>query len=192
MVSEATTKPRAERRPLDQYDTPDALALACCKALRENLIAEPLRILEPSCGGGSFLRAVNQTWPEADLFGGDVEPRCEGPGRVIRCDFLDSDLLFGNALLLGNPPFALAEEFVRRAFECVREGGVVAFLLRLSFLAGRGRAALYREHPLAALWPIAGRPSFTGGGTDSSEYGLFAWRKGSREPGRIYPPLEWK
>jgi len=74
----------------------------------------------------------------------------------------------------------------------VQEGGDVAFLLRITFLAGKGRVPLYGEHPLWSFQPIAGRPSFTGGGSDPSEYGLFCWKKGHQGEGRILGPLEWR
>lgn len=173
------------------FFTPDALALACAKALRLAGI-EPHTILEPGCGGGAFLRAASETWPRAALLGVDILPACKGPGTVRRQDLFDPQLRGQFDLSLGNPPYDDAEAFVRRSIDLVREGGHAAFLLRISFLSSQGRVPLYREHPLSYFWPIAGRPSFTGGGSDTSEYGLFAWRKGARLPGRIMGPLEWK
>jgi hypothetical protein len=93
---------------------------------------------------------------------------------------------------IGNPPFDMAEgSFAARSL--VDANRFVAFLLRITFLAGQGRVPLYRHFPVWAFRPIAGRPSFTGVGSDPSEYGLFVWRvKDTRGDGRILPPFEWK
>jgi hypothetical protein len=98
-------------------------------------------------------------------------------------------------LAIGNPDFGIAEQVVRRSLELVVPGGAVAMLLRISFLSSLARVPLYREHPLAIFAPIAGRPSFTGGGNDTSEYGWFCWFRGGRGlngAGKLLRPLEWK
>ncbi len=181
--------PVGERRERDAYYTPDQLALACCQVLRREGV-RPATILEPGCGGGAFLRAFAKVWPDASTLGVDIAPACEGPGEVRTHDLFDLGGRFGAAI--GNPPFELAERFVRRSLDLVAEHGWVAFLLRITFLAGQARVPLYREHPLWSFWPIAGRPSFTGGGADTSEYGLFLWRNGHRAAGSIHEPLVWR
>jgi hypothetical protein len=188
-------RPVGERRVRDAYYTPDALALAICDRVAHlpGLGRDPEYILEPGCGGGAFLRAARATWPRAHLLGIDIAPACDGPGLVREIDFFDPGLSAGcYDLLVGNPPFDMAERFVRRSLELMRTGDVLAFLLRISFLASVSRVALYREHPLWAFAPIAGRPSFTGGGADTSEYGLFVWAKGRTGPGLLLEPLVWR
>jgi hypothetical protein len=185
--------PEGQLRPRGAYYTPDALALACARAVA-GAVPSPLRILEPGCGGGAFLRAADKTWPSSpwrELVGVDLVPACEGPGKVCRTDLFSLSTARWD-LIIGNPDFAIAEKTVRHCLSILPTGGHLAFLLRISFLASRARAALYREHPLSAFWPIAGRPSFTGGGSDTSEYGLFLWRKGASGPGLMMQPLEWK
>jgi hypothetical protein len=183
--------PTGERRARDAYYTPDLLALACCQSLRR-LGVNPQNILEPGCGGGAFLRAFEQVWPDTRTLGVDIAPACNGPGEVRTLDLFSSAMPRPFEAVIGNPPFDLAEGFVRRALDLVEPPGFVAFLLRITFLAGQGRVALYRKFPLWAFRPIAGRPSFTGTGSDPSEYGLFVWRVGHRGDGLILPPLEWK
>lgn len=195
-VAPATEPPDAaeegERRARDAYYTPDLLALAICRSLRQ-LGLNPTYLLEPGCGGGAFLRAMREVWPKAHLLGIDIAPACDGPGLVQKRDFFRPEFAAGvSDAAIGNPPFDLAEKFVRRGLEVVSKGGYVAFLLRITFLAGKGRVPLYREHPLWAFQPIAGRPSFTGGGSDPSEYGVFVWKKGHQGEGRILGPLEWR
>lgn len=87
-------------------------------------------------------------------------------------------------LSVGNPPYKLAEEFVRHAMTLVSPDGHIAFLLRLSFLEGRARAAgLWKDYPLKRLHVLSKRPSFTGNSkTDAAAYALFVWQKSHKGP----------
>jgi hypothetical protein len=176
------------RKERGAFYTPDGLALAICRSLRDRLGIAPRTVLEPGCGGGAFLRAADSIWPESSLEGIDLLPACSGPGLVSKMNVFDWSEPVD--LIVGNPDYSKAEETVRHCLPLLNDGGCLAFLLRLAFLAGQKRADLYERYPLYALQPIAGRPSFTDGGTDSSEYGLFVWkRSGGRLP--ILPPLRW-
>jgi len=80
-------------------------------------------------------------------------------------------------LVVGNPPYGRALEFVRRGIEL---GRCVVYLLRLGFMASGDRAEFFSRHPPAAVWVVAHRPSFTADGQcDSSDYGWFCWRRGA-------------
>ena len=198
------TKAMADRAPLDAYDTPAELARAICTLLRDRLLpAAPAGILEPSAGSGVFVRQAEAHWPSARVLGIDIKPRADG---IKEADFLRPLVCHALEewdLILGNPPFRDAELHVRRALSMLTapravapRGGRLAFLLPLSFLGGVGRVALYREHPLRGLIPIAGRPSFTGAGTGSQEYALYVWERDWRGTGfgagDLLPPLEWR
>lgn len=186
--------PAGEARARGAYYTPDKLAVACAQMLSD-FISPPARIFEPGCGGGSFLRAAHATWPKAALLGVDLVPACEGPGTVRAQDLFDPALVGPFDLCIGNPDFGIAEQVVRRCLALVQPGGAVAMLLRLGFLASLSRVPLYREHPLSIFAPIAGRPSFTGGGTDQYDYGFFVWVRGGlgfQGAGKLLRPLEWK
>ena len=96
--------------------------------------------------------------------------------------------------VVGNPPYEFAIEFVERAIAvargeatectpmaCLSEccggkfgWGPVAMLLRMGFQHSQGRAAFHRENPCDVL-VLDKRPSFTGGRTDSCEYGWYIW-----------------
>jgi hypothetical protein len=180
---------------------------------------QPQRILEPSCGSGAFLRAARYLWRHAEIVGVDSQPGCvidapkhaEGarqihhdfaaaaadvPARFVLADFLTlaPKQIARADLVLGNPPYTLAEEFVRYALTHLHPGASVAFLLRLSFLGSQERLlGLHREFPIRWLLPIAGRPSFTPDGrTDSSEYAVFVWTKDWIDHGTITEAIEWK
>lgn len=183
---------RAERRELDAYMTP---AWAVRAFLASELIpTKDVTILEPACGDGSILRElVRAGFAESDLFATELDPlvaeqtRKRFPAaRVFTTDFLKLPVRYNGAfdLVITNPPYASAFDFLKRAFELVRPGGRVAFLLRLNFLASQKRAKWMKANtPDVRVLPR--RPSFTGGGTDATEYAWMVWRPGLEEPATL-------
>ena len=86
-------------------------------------------------------------------------------------------------LVMGNPPYGKAQDFVQRSLELLAPGGVLVQLLRLSFLEGQKRAAWWKTTPLERVLVCSKRPSFTtDGGTDACAYGIFYWRQGHVGP----------
>jgi hypothetical protein len=74
-------------------------------------------------------------------------------------------------LIITNPPFSIALEFLQKS---LTEAQCVCYLLRLSFLGSKGRKPFWRENtPTHQM--VIDRPSFTGNGTDNSEYAWFCW-----------------
>jgi SAM-dependent methyltransferase len=177
----------------DAYFTPEPLALAITERLAD-LGVRPARILEPSSGGGAFVRAARTTWSPARIVAVDIHESCRlfAPGAEFRCgDFLAQTDPEGFDLVLGNPPFCDAQAHVEHARRMLRSGGIVAFLLRLSFLGSADRKELCAG-PGRYVAQIVPRPSFTSdGATDSSEYALFMWRPGVEFPSQLGEPLTW-
>ena len=178
---------RAERVPLDAYYTPDDVAARCVAVLP----SWPRRIVEPSAGGGAFVRGIRARWRTAQITGCDVNPDALGLrecNAAAVCDFVDfrpGDI--DPDAVVGNPPYSDAEAHIRHALRVVRPDGVVAFLLRLAMLESQKRAAFWTAHPPRKVWVLSARPSFTGGGTDSAAYGWFVWERGFAGP----PALGW-
>ena len=163
---------RAER---DYYRTPDWAAEACIRALAPH-VGFGTHVLDPCAGDGVFGDALLATGAGVRLSEIDIEPL----GRsVVLDDFLTGDFTrWGDVnWVVGNPPYVYAEPFIRRAWEVADKG--VAFLLRLNFLAGAGRArGLYREVGLPDVHVFPRRPSFTPDGkTDATDYAWFIWHK---------------
>lgn len=189
--------PKAERRALDAYDTPAPLARAICERVAGVLPDAPVNVLEPSAGAGVFMREAQAQWPRAFVGGFDIEPRANG---IVRLDYLAIEPARpskGWCLVLGNPPFILAEQFVTHSLAQVYDGGHVAFLLRASFLFdGIDRARGFWREQGACLRYIAGiapRPSFTGNGrTDGAAYMLAIWRRGYRGLPQVLPHILWE
>jgi hypothetical protein len=166
-------RPDGARDELDRYYTPPELAAFLVGLLP---IEAGVRVLEPSVGGGAFLRAVQDRVPSADLVAIDVDPGAAGLALARQSfvgDFLTDDRpTHGIDWTIGNPPYRDAEAHIRRALDVSRD---VAFLLRLAMLESAGRVPLWRDFPARKVWVLAERPSFTGGKTDSAAYGWFWW-----------------
>jgi hypothetical protein len=185
-----TTLTTTGRRPLDQYFTPEPLAVACVHWLTRDGFYRGGTVLEPSSGRGAFVRAAKVAGGAPLITTVDIDPAMEDcrpldvAGDHHVADFLDGR--FGvHDLVIGNPPFSGAEAHVRHALAHRSEWGSVAFLLRLAFLESSARAPFWREHPASKVYVLSQRPSFTEGGTDSAAYGFFVWQRGWAGPSQI-------
>ena len=189
----SSTRRGGQREASDYYVTPiGAVRQFLDAACREDgnfaaLISAPeTRILDP-CAGGDGLHPMS--YPEAlasraapgKMFTVDIR---EDSPADLRADYLSLPPMDPPYdLVISNPPFALAREFVEHALGDVREGGYVVFLLRLNFFGGKKRLDLWSK--IRPLWAFVHhrRMSFTDDGcTDSIEYMHAVWRKGKQPP----------
>lgn len=167
----------------------------------------PRSVLDAGCGTGAIFRECLTCWPEAKVIGVEVEgARVREAARlmignlhfkddrqqIIEEDFLnigppgsvfprhDTDKDRKWDLVIGNPPYAKAQEFIEHALEI---GKTIAFLLRINYLASKKRAAFHKKFP-ADLYVLPKRPSFTNDNrTDATEYAWFVWGPGDRKMG---------
>jgi hypothetical protein len=117
-------------------------------------------VWDPACGKGTIPRTFKAAGHAAAI-GTDLVDRGYGRGGS---DFLAIDPAHDAnraANIVSNPPFNLAEHFLRHALKLATHK--IAFLLRLSWLEGRGRAWIFNETPLAAVHPFAARVSMPPG-----------------------------
>lgn len=183
------------REVSDYYATPLPVVEAAMKKLGE---LEGLRrfthVLDP-CAGGN---------PENDTHYATGNPYACMAEEIFRAkvDSIDiredssamyhGDFLKINAeewarkydLAATNPPFAIAEEVIRHSFDFVERGGFVMMLLRLNFLEGLKRKALFDEYMPKYIFVHRKRIDFTQNlkngkhGTDSIAYAHYVWQKG--------------
>lgn len=99
------------------------------------------RILEPSCGEGHMSRVLEAAGYE--VVSRDLVDR--GYGEVA--DFLSIDNMEWDGNIVTNPPYKYAQQFVEKALSIIPEGKKVAMFLKLTFLEGKGRRALFRSTP---------------------------------------------
>jgi len=172
------------------------LARAICDGLH-GLGVKPRRILEPSAGAGAFVTAAKRTW-NMPITAVELQPRFGKELRALTRDVIIRPFEDFNVpswdLIVGNPPYSLAQAHAEHALGLLAQGGYLAFLLRQSFFGSYKRAvSIWTNTPLRYFWPIGQRPSFIEGANDNSEYGVFVWQKGyAKRPEIIFPPMLWR
>lgn len=126
--------------------------------------------LEPCAGDGRIVSFLEHKGIETDY--------CEISEGI---DFLKHPVSKVD-LVLTNPPFSLAMEFIEKS---MLHADTVIMLLRLNFLGSQKRNPWWQTHKPKKIIVLSKRPSFTGTGTDSTEYAWFIWEKNTNyiEPG---------
>ncbi len=187
-AKEARVKSKTERRKDDCYFTPSWCAQVGVSITRRLLSsyhspAETPLVLEPAAGEGALYQAAmdagcNWKWVMRDI----NQHNCDLQEYITVKDFLEGPPEYGFDAIFTNPPFFLALEFIERS---ILTTDVVVMLLRLSFLGSMKRHGFFKRHK-PDVHVLSKRPSFTGGGTDSADYGWFAWHP--EATGTIYHP----
>jgi hypothetical protein len=171
----SSTNRGATRNALDYYETPLwAAAIGRDILYRETHMR--IGIVDAGCGTGAIGKCFRgATGVELDGH------RCQtaiGKGyyeKVHHADFLRWVPKQPVLAVISNPPYRQAQAFIDRALALT--AGPVVMLLRLAFLAGQKRRDWWQEHP-ADVHVLSRRPSFTGRGTDSSDYAWFVFGGG--------------
>ena len=171
------------RRESDFYPTPPEVTVALLDFLR---LPENTVIWEPAAGEGDMLETI-RACGYCESFGTDIS---EG------FDFLSPDtfkrLLVGFDWIITNPPFARAEEFIRKAASL---GKPFAFLVKSQFWHAKRRLSLFDEFPPSYILPLTWRPDFffkdDHGGSPLMDMMWCVWHiphiKGTQT---VYRPLE--
>lgn len=172
----------------DLYETPP-------EATRALLQVEtfPLNIWEPACGRGAISYVLRQAgfgvWSTDLVTYGGFTP---DEGGV---DFLMETRAPPHcSAIITNPPFKLANEFVRHALTLCPK---VVMLLRLAFLEATGRSdilegALSRVHVFRNRLPMMHRDGWTGPRAPSSTaYAWFVW-DAEHEGSTIINRISWE
>lgn len=174
--------PDDHRAELDAYYTPDLHARALVRWLAANVYAgqDPQRILEPSVGGGAWLRACRDEWPEAHLRALDIDPAAPGLKLADRPevgDFLTADLISAD-LIVGNPPYG--GDLVAWIDRSRELAPVVGYLLRSTFLGAMDRLEWWQRRPPTDVIVVLPRPAWEGPGkratTDRVDSLFVVWR----------------
>ncbi len=159
--------PLARRKALGQFFTPEALRRELLDGLR---LRRGARVLDPGCGTGEFLLSARRLWPDAELFGCEVDPELAAiarrlvPGAHVRaCDALQEPFRPAFDAVIGNPPyfeFKPPQEIRRRyapaisgrpnsyalftqlGVELLKDGGVLAYVVPPSMNNGAFFSAL--------------------------------------------------
>jgi hypothetical protein len=105
----------------------------------------------------------------------------EDSRALIKEDYLDiTDPLPKPEIIIGNPPFTLALDFIKKALEDVEYGGYVIMLCRLNYFGAQYRKKFWDKYMPLYVYVHSKRMSFSDDGkTDSNEYAHFVWQKGN-------------
>lgn len=179
---------KTKRAKGDFYETPSWAVDAIVPHLP--LDGEPI-IVDAGAGTGAISARLADVNPKAEIVGieKNVELVVKARARGLRnAEFVTADFeawapeVGAPDLVIMNPPFARALEFVRRALEIIKRGGTVVALLRLGWLESRARVDFLKKHT-PDVFVLARRPSFTGRGTDATAYAWMKW--GPTTTGRV-------
>lgn len=99
--------------------------------------------LEPCVATGNIAEVIKEYG--STVTGVDIDDYGY-PGTIVQ-NFLDwkTDEIFDGVIT--NPPFMLAEEFIRKSLKLLKDGGEAAFFLKIQFLECEKRRDLYEELP---------------------------------------------
>lgn len=156
----SSTNRGADRIPQDMYPTPQAPIDALLNVMR---FPHWVSFHEPCRGDGAIynrMRVLRRS-------------HCEISEGVDYLTYLPD---VHHDLIITNPPFSLALEFLQKSLQ---EADTVIYLLRLNFLGSQKRRAFWQANRPSHVLVLANRPCFTGDGkTDSIEYAWFCWDRG--------------
>ena len=188
-----------DRHVADYYVTPKEPIRIFLKSFMKNEnINNPQSLdwLDPCCGGdanndASYLSVIKEKYNPPLLTGIDIR---EDSHAEIIMDFLASKKENFNEhdFIISNPPFYLAEDFIRKSIELASDGGYVVMLLRLNFFGSEKRKALFDEFMPVSCYIHRNRINFIPDSMkgemklngikppsgDSIEYAHFVWQKG--------------
>lgn len=137
-------------------------------------------IWECACGEGDLSKVFEEAGHK--VLSTDLVDRGYGQGGV---DFLQCTEIFDGDIIT-NPPYKYAKEFVEKALELVPDGNKVAMFLKLQFLEGKARKALFEKYPPKTIYVASSRllcaknGDFEGmkaGGGSAVAYCWYIWEK---------------
>lgn len=145
----------AYRKKLGQYFTPRPLIESLFKELPAN--KTNLKILDPACGTGEFLKLAKCHFPDPELYGWEIDEKLAKiaghlvpKAKISIADSLTKESSDTFDLVIGNPPyyeFKPAKEivqkyydvingraniyglFIKKGLQCLKKGGYLAFVV---------------------------------------------------------------
>jgi hypothetical protein len=180
--------PDAENREKDDFYPTPIEATKSLMALEDF----PPTIWEPACGDGAISKVFMEQ--DFDVVSSDLVDRGFGEPNI---DFLMERSLprdaFGEPVkcIVTNPPFKLAEQFVEHALNLGAEK--VCMLLRLAWLEGVSRKALFRRTNLSRIWVSSRRLTMVRAGDETLRgnggmvaFAWFVWENGPPFPATLF------
>jgi hypothetical protein len=171
----SATNRGAKRETNDAYPTPAYCIKEFLNAFfKLEKFSPDARILDPCCGQRPYSIEL-QSRGFKYLWNVDIDDTVN-PDDV--CDYLNTPVTFRPHIIISNPPYSVASQFIEKSLHDVNLYGYVAFLLRLNFFGSQKRKPFFDKYPPKYCFVHSKRPSFKGGGTDATEYAHFVWQQG--------------
>jgi hypothetical protein len=170
---------KSEGRPDDDfYPTPSYATEALLAVEKFDGV-----IWEPACGDGAICDVLVEHGYE--ILATDLNYRGYGQGDI---DFLSLDWKAEN--IITNPPYKLAEEFIKHSLK--HTTGKVAMLCKLQFLEGAKRKVMFENTPLKSVYVFSKRLTMNRNGEKMKNSGMiafawFVWEHGYTGP----PTIGW-
>ena len=156
-----------KRNVSDFYPTPPEATQALLNFLR---IPEGTKVWEPACGEGHMVEVMEQN--RLEVIGTDIQ---------TGTDFLQADPPDGVEWIITNPPFSLAEQFIRKSAEHYVP---FAMLLKSQYWHAARRVALFSQITPAYVLPLTWRPDFLfktrGKGSPLMDVIWCVWKPGAK------------
>ncbi len=172
---------RTKRKRLDFYETP---GWAVDVILPYLPLATATLVVDAGAGTGAIAARISAHYPKLEVLGIEKQAELVTEARardLYACEFILENFETWQSerhapdVVIMNPPYSRALEFIKRGLQVVKRGGTVAALLRVGFLASSKRSEFHGKYP-SRLHVLDRRPSFTGDGcTDASDYAWFVW-----------------
>jgi hypothetical protein len=166
--------PTTKRQDDDFYPSPPDVTVALLDGIKFTGV-----IHEPACGDGAMAKVMIDRGYE--VVASDLVAR----GFGTQEDFLAIDKPRAPNIVT-NPPFLLAEEFIRHALGDLKTERL-ALLLKSTYWHAAGRLPLFREFRPSFFLPLQWRPDFMGLKRPTMEVAWFVWvRQGDGYGSRTY------
>lgn len=135
-------------------------------------------IWEPACGMGHLAEPLVKAGYHVTAT--DLVDRGYGNGGV---DFLKQTGFIFCGDIITNPPYKLAEKFIRHGLEIIPEGYKLCLFMKLTFLEGKKRQELFKEYPPKRVWVSSSRINCATNGNFEGTSSMMAqawyiWEKG--------------
>lgn len=139
-------------------------------------------IWEPACGMGHLAEPLVKAGYH--VIATDLIDRGYGNGGV---DFLKQTGFIFCGDIITNPPYKLAEKFIRHGLEIIPEGYKLCLFMKLTFLEGKKRQELFKEYPPKRVWVSSSRINCATNGNFEGTSSMMAqawyiWEKGYQGP----------
>jgi hypothetical protein len=115
-----------------------------------------LSFLEPCVGTGNIIEVAKRELKYCNKFTGiDLIDRSY-PDTIVT-DFLTWETDKQYDIIISNPPYSLAQEFIEKGLSLLTEYGQMAMFLKIQFLEGDKRKEFYKKYPPKYIYVFSKR-----------------------------------